>query len=662
MAITKGKAEALTIAKDSTQRLWVTYVEGGKVKVNWTRAHDLDWGEPVDLPVSAASAITVDTDDISAIVAFGGSNVGIAWSNQRADEMYFAVHRDADAPQVWQPVERIVPGPGCSGACADDHVNLKADGQGRVFVASKTSLNRSTDPLVLLSVRSGTGPGSWASYPVGSARDHHTRPIVLLDEENNRVYVLATSGENGGAIYLKSAPLDDISFASGLGEPFIKSGTDTTVNNVTSTKQNIDSTTGLLALACDGVTRVYLHNYRSLGAGASPPAAPTGLAAAAVSSTRVDLSWTDASTNEDEFSIERATGSGAFSALGTGDRDVTSFSDTTTAAGTTYSYRVRARNAAGFSEYSNTATVTTPAPVVTAPAAPTGLTATAVSSTRVNLSWTDASTNEDEFRIERAAAGGSFTELVIVPANFTTYADTTVAATSSYTYRVRSRNTAGFSAYSNTASVTTPGDSGGGGVSSPIRVATFEAGALTGTDGVERIVGTVLLETASPLKGRYSARIPNVGSSNLDTRFTATDDLYVSLYIRLNALPASDVRLVVLSNAGTSVGNLLVRTSGVVRLRAGSTTVGVDSAPLQVGQLYRLGIRQKKGTSGNAVLEAYVAAGDAAFGAPFASTVAGTWTTGADRLSVGATTTTPVDVVVDDLRLDAAVMPGPSGQ
>lgn len=210
--------------------------------------------------------------------------------------------------------------------------------------------------------------------------------------------------------------------------------------------------------------------------------------------------------------------------------------------------------------------------------------------------------------------------------------------------------------------MTTPGDSGGGGVSSPIRVATFEAGALTGTDGVERIVGTVLLETASPLKGRYSARIPNVGSSNLDTRFTATDDLYVSVYIRLNALPASDVRLVVLSNAGTSVGNLLVRTSGVVRLRAGSTTVGVDSAPLQVGQLYRLGIRQKKGTSGNAVLEAYVAAGDAAFGAPFASTVAGTWTTGADRLSVGATTTTPVDVVVDDLRLDAAVMPGPSGQ
>ena len=196
----------------------------------------------------------------------------------------------------------------------------------------------------------------------------------------------------------------------------------------------------------------------------------------------------------------------------------------------------------------------------------------------------------------------------------------------------------------------------------PIRDITFEGGSLIGASGVDRVVGTIALETASPLKGQYSARIPNAASTYLDVRFTATDDLYVSLYVRLSALPAADARLVAIANAGTGVGNLVVRTNGQLRLRVGSTLVGVDSAPLQVGQLYRLGIRQKRGASGNAVLEAYVTSGDAPFGTPFASTTTGTWTTAADRLAVGATSPNPIDIVVDDVRLDAAVMPGPSGQ
>ena len=446
VTITRGKSETLTIAKDSVQRLWVTYVEGGKVKVIWTRGHDLDWSSPVDLPVSPA-AVSVSTDDISAVAAFGGVYVGIAWSNQRTGETHFTFRRDADAPEAWQPVERVLPGPGCSGACADDHLNLKADQYGRVFIATKTSLGNSTDPLVLLAVRSSTTPATWTSHTVGLKRDHHTRPIVLLDEENNRVYVFATSGENGGAIYVKSSPLDDISFPPGLGDAFIKSTTDTRINDATSTKQNVNGSTGLLVVAADGIARFYFHGYLGSGAAPSPPAAPTGLSASAVSSARVDLTWTDASTNEDGFSIERATGTGAFSSLATVGGNVTSYSDTSVQASTSYTYRIRARNPSGFSGYSNTATVTTPAVIVTAPAPPSGLTATAVSSTRITLSWTDASSNEEEFRIERAAGGGTFAELVTVPAGATSYADTTAAAATTYSYRVRARNAAGFSAY-----------------------------------------------------------------------------------------------------------------------------------------------------------------------------------------------------------------------
>jgi hypothetical protein len=188
---------------------------------------------------------------------------------------------------------------------------------------------------------------------------------------------------------------------------------------------------------------------------------------------------------------------------------------------------------------------------------------------------------------------------------------------------------------------------------------TFEGGSLTGATGVDSTSGTVMLETSAPLKGTFSARIASAGSSYLQEDVTATNDLYISFYLRINALPSSDARIALISNAGTTVGNIVLRSNGALRLRNGSTQIGSDSAPLSVGTLYRIGLRQKQGSGGNAALEAYLAAGGAAFGAPFASMTSGTWTTAADRLRLGATSSTAANIVVDDIRLDTAVMPGP---
>ena len=93
----------------------------------------------------------------------------------------------------------------------------------------------------------------------------------------------------------------------------------------------------------------------------------------------------------------------------------------------------------------------------------------------------------------------------------------------------------------------------------------------------------------------------------------------------------------------------------------GSTTIGAESAPLAVGQLYRVGLHQQAGTGATGVLEAFVASGDNAFAAPFAATTAGTWTTPADRLRIGATTNTALEGVLDDITLATDAMPGPSG-
>ncbi len=107
------------------------------------------------------------------------------------------------------------------------------------------------------------------------------------------------------------------------------------------------------------------------------------------------------------------------------------------------------------------------------PNAPTGLVATAISSSQVNLAWTDNSTDENGFKIERKTdVGGSFSEINVVPVDSTSYSDTNVSAGQVYYYRVQAFNIYGESEFSNESSVVTPGgntgltgtsDGGGGG-------------------------------------------------------------------------------------------------------------------------------------------------------------------------------------------------------
>ena len=193
--------------------------------------------------------------------------------------------------------------------------------------------------------------------------------------------------------------------------------------------------------------------------GAAIPSAPSGLSATAVSSNQINLTWTDNSSSEDGFRIERKTGAGGtYAQIAQVAAGVTSYQNTGLSATTTYYYRVRAYNAAGNSAYSNEASATTPA--VTAPSAPSGLSATAVSISQINLAWTDNSNNEDGFRIERkTGAGGTYAEIATVGAGVTTYQNTGLAASTTYYYRVRAYNAAGNSSYSNEANATTQGAS-----------------------------------------------------------------------------------------------------------------------------------------------------------------------------------------------------------
>ena len=91
------------------------------------------------------------------------------------------------------------------------------------------------------------------------------------------------------------------------------------------------------------------------------------------------------------------------------------------------------------------------------PAAPSGLSATGVSRGRIDLAWTDNSSNETGFQIERSRDGGAFSLIATTAAGATSYSNTSgLTPNKMYSYRVRAINAAGSSAYSNTASATTP--------------------------------------------------------------------------------------------------------------------------------------------------------------------------------------------------------------
>ncbi len=182
----------------------------------------------------------------------------------------------------------------------------------------------------------------------------------------------------------------------------------------------------------------------------TPPSAPTNLVAIGISFQRIDLRW-DPADDPDGYEIQQSLdGANWTSVRTTTDTGAMLFG---LQPDTTYFFRVRAFNSGGGGPFSNVASARTEA---TVPLAPTGLTATAASRSRIDLRWTDASPNETRFEIERSTAGLAFKRVAIAPENSVFLTDTQLKAGTTYTYRVRACNDLGCSPPSNQASATTP--------------------------------------------------------------------------------------------------------------------------------------------------------------------------------------------------------------
>ena len=186
----------------------------------------------------------------------------------------------------------------------------------------------------------------------------------------------------------------------------------------------------------------------------SVPVSPTGLTLSGVTNNSITLNWNDNSDNESGFEIERSlTPVTGFALIFTTAANATSYTNTGLAEDTRYYYRVRAVNAAGPSGYTGEASAKT---LLLAPPAPTNLLLSNVTTSSIDLAWTDNSVTETGFEIERSLLPGSgFVLIHTTLANVTTYSNTGLDDATRYYYRVRAVNATGPSAYTLVASAQT---------------------------------------------------------------------------------------------------------------------------------------------------------------------------------------------------------------
>jgi large repetitive protein len=184
----------------------------------------------------------------------------------------------------------------------------------------------------------------------------------------------------------------------------------------------------------------------------APLAAPTGFSATASGSSQINLSWS-AVAAATGYTLQRsANGSTGWATDATVGSSTTTYSDTGLSAGTTYYYRVQASDADSISAYSAQASATT------IPPAPTGLSATAVSATQINLSWTNQASNIYYTYVAQSTDNVNWAQLTTIYSPATSYTATgPFNGSTTYYYRVWTYSSpGGNSLYSPVASVTTP--------------------------------------------------------------------------------------------------------------------------------------------------------------------------------------------------------------
>ncbi len=205
-----------------------------------------------------------------------------------------------------------------------------------------------------------------------------------------------------------------------------------------------ESTTYEYIVESFNLNGVVSSNTTTITTGIFPPIAPSNLISSNLTISSVTLQWTDNSTDEVGFRVQRKTGvAGTYVDLGASNlaANVITTNDATIVSGNTYFYKVASIKGSGMAEvrtYSNEISVSTMVPNAT----PNTLTATAQSNgTSIILNWVDAATNETGVRVLRSLTStGTFSVIATLSANTLNYTDSGLNELTQYFYQIQNFN------------------------------------------------------------------------------------------------------------------------------------------------------------------------------------------------------------------------------
>lgn len=335
------------------------YLSAGKPGQTQADAHVLVAPKPLAMAdaISAISGLRLRLQADAGVTADGSGFVS-AWADQSGQGKNASQGTSANRPVV---VTNVVNG----------QPVVRFDATQNQFLNVSSFMSGATEGEIFAVLKSGASAGLWrmgannnaAYYSSGGIYDDfgstaiRTTGAPLATLSTFALYnISAQSGSwiarlNGAVHYASSS--NSVSFPSGtcyLG-----------FNNVAYFSGDVAEIIAydhVLTSAERDSVGVYLQTKYAM-TGMATPSAPTSLAATMISSTQVNLTWSASALPDGSvYTIERQIGSGSFTAVA----DVSgglSYFDTGLTAGTSYTYRVRARTYTGSSGYSSTATVVT---------------------------------------------------------------------------------------------------------------------------------------------------------------------------------------------------------------------------------------------------------------------------------------------------------------
>jgi titin len=191
-----------------------------------------------------------------------------------------------------------------------------------------------------------------------------------------------------------------------------------------------------LAYRVKGYKGTYSSGYTTADVSALTFPPPSNLTFTKIDLNSIRLNWTDNSTGEDGFKIDKKIGDGAWTvAYGTVAVNAVTWTDDNADVNQNLQYRVYSYSGTFFSNYVETTVIDNTFP------APTDLTTTQASIISATIAWNDNSTGEEKFEIERKlSADATYLKVGEVAGSATTtktYSDTTVVPTNTYDYRVK---------------------------------------------------------------------------------------------------------------------------------------------------------------------------------------------------------------------------------